>query len=1183
MTGQGPTQDFEWLKQTRFYWDVSKNDCLISITDVDFNYQYEYLGCKERLVITPLTDRCYVSLAQAIGLHLGGAPAGPAGTGKTETVKDMGRTLGIFVIVVNCSDQQRFSDMAKIFKGLCQAGLWGCFDEFNRIELPVLSVVAQQVLSITHARKGLAPQFLFPGDSQPINLKPSVHYAITMNPGYQGRQELPENLKNLFRGVVMVVPDREIIMKVKLCSSGYQEFVELAKKFNVLYRLCEQQLSAQKHYDWGLRNILSVLRTAGKTKRDNPEESEAYLLMSTLRSMNLSKLIASDVPLFLSLLQDIFPNTPFSASGSNQHGNRDPLTSFLHQALDSSPFVGSSSFDAKVRQLYEIYLVRHGIAIVGGAATGKSTISRVLKETLALKTATIHKEIRMNPKAIRVEELFGETDLMSGEWIDGVFGSIWSKFNQRARKEFIWIVCDAPVDAIWIESLNTLLDDNKILTLANGDRIPMSDNVKLLFETEDLRNASPATVSRLGILYVSNVDVSWRPVLEAWIQKQTHQDNGLKTRLYHSIFNRFFNLKEKTVEEKNDREESEVKHQEEEEEEEGHSRDLLDFIHQSCHLVLPLPDVSMIENMLRLISELLIDVDLVLDEDSLAIELERLILFAITWSIGSLLSSKDRLRFNDFLRSKSADGFPSVSSSKREQIHDQHGYVDGDEEERRGEFGEGRQQSLSIFDTSLNMDSMDWEPWFVPEWIPDASIQSLSFHDLLIPTMESQRMCYLLATMKQGRHPSLITGEAGTSKTTTTMMFSESFDPSMHYLKHIHFSSITTPYYVQKTLETELEKRGGKSFGPSNGRKMMFFLDDVSLPQKNEWGDKPTLELCRQLIETKTLCFLEKDRRGDFKHIEDVLYIAAMSHPKGMDDSIPTRLLRHFFILNLETPSDGTIQGIFGSILHKKFIEGQTISKPLIQLLGKLPIVTAKLWHWMREHMLPSPSKFHYIFTLKDISRVFEGFYRSTFDEIMKEEGKSIVHLWRHECTRTFADKLINEEDKQIFQNQLNEVTKMLTFRTVQLSTGNTGNQTKQHELDQGSMELEHKEEDDNDGDDGDDRGNVQSSKKADMKGSKQSISDKKLKAKKGSSKKKRPSSRSNTRSTKGSSGLDAGSSSDVKIPIVEFTEEDVQELPLFVDFMRDDVYDEDGLLIEEAPKVYERVVFLDVLSTRVE
>lgn len=136
---------FLWQQQLRFYWTPSSLDTDIRICDFKTKYFYEWIGNTGRLVITPLTDRCYVTLTMGLRLFLGGAPAGPAGTGKTETTKDLARALALPCYVFNCSDQMNYKTMADIFRGLAQTGSWGCFDEFNRISIEVLSVVATQV------------------------------------------------------------------------------------------------------------------------------------------------------------------------------------------------------------------------------------------------------------------------------------------------------------------------------------------------------------------------------------------------------------------------------------------------------------------------------------------------------------------------------------------------------------------------------------------------------------------------------------------------------------------------------------------------------------------------------------------------------------------------------------------------------------------------------------------------------------------------------------------------------------------------------------------------------------------------------------------------------------------------------------------------------------------------------
>ncbi|KAG5445317.1 Cytoplasmic dynein 2 heavy chain 1, variant 2 [Clonorchis sinensis] len=550
--GAATTRDWAWQRQLRFYEGSSGRSSSLSaprvcMVDAEFVYTFEYQGNARRLVHTPLTDKCYLTLTQAMRMGLGGNPYGPAGTGKTESVKALGGLMGRQVLVFNCDEGIDVRSMGRILVGIVKCGAWGCFDEFNRLEEAVLSAVSMQIQVIQDGLRSSSSHITLLNRS--ISLDPNSGLFITLNPagkGYGGRQKLPDNLKQLFRPVAMSQPDVDLIAEMILFSEGFRHARLLGRKLVSVFALARQLLSVQQHYDWGLRALKTVLHGAGcllhAHQSNHPDAdpttrgcaTESRMVIRAARTNTLAKLTSADVGRFEALLYDVFPEAELHVS-SSEEPELTMLTEALHAVVEENRMVLVEPQIQKALEVYEQTKQRMGVVLVGPSGCGKSTILRLLRMALAKVGRPLRYHV-FNPKAMLRVQLLGRIDPDTREWTDGVLTYSARCVVKEDSSQSCWIVCDGDIDPEWVESLNSVLDDNRLLTLPNGERIQFGPNVNFLFETHELTQASPATVSRMGVVYVSEESTEPRALVGAWLAQQPEEDRDQLELLINQSF-----------------------------------------------------------------------------------------------------------------------------------------------------------------------------------------------------------------------------------------------------------------------------------------------------------------------------------------------------------------------------------------------------------------------------------------------------------------------------------------------------------------------------------------------------------------------------------------------------------------------------------------------------------------------
>ncbi|XP_031619236.1 LOW QUALITY PROTEIN: dynein heavy chain 7, axonemal [Contarinia nasturtii] len=1007
--------DFDWMGQMRYYFDGNKIEIATLLSR--WLYGFEYIGNKSRMVITPLTDRCYRTIFVALNQHFGLVLQGEAGIGKTEMVKDLAKAIATYCISFNCAHDLDYIVMSKFFKGLAACGSWVCFDNFNHIKSSVLSVVAHYMQTIQMALKSSSKQqnFIIDGTSLLLNRSCAIFTTFSSLKPINCHEKLHDNLKTLFRPISMMLPDLQRIAEIELLSHGYENAKSLGTKIITLFQLCKEQLIAQPHYDFRMRTIKVVLEMSERAKinsaADTEIQNEEAILIEIIRKTIMCTLDDEDLCIFESILSDIFPN---NNKCNNAMSSNSPIHQSIYDACIAQNINATKYFVGKVYELYEMLHIRTGVMVVGDSFSGKTTAYRVLTKALAIleeqQTTTELKEshpvccVIINPKSVTIGQLYGGIDAKSQEWRDGILAINFKHFNNAnvECKRRMWLIFDGPVDTIWMESINSVLDDNRKLCLTSGDVFYLN-NSNLIFEPMDLANASPAIVSRCGVIYMSSSSLGWLPLLESWKAKLPKILEDVNKQEITNLFMRFCPI-------------------------------LLHFIRNEAIEMLPTTDSNLVTSLMNIFECFFDDyydekTTSTLTELDIRAQLEGMFFFSCIWSLGGALNEMSRTSFSELFHGLLLKDFPA-ELYKKFNIPDKMQVA-----ALQKPYIFTIPKVGTVFDYRFICEGKGkWKLWSDEIALAPSLSRDIPVNQIIITTKGTVRIYALLDLLLRHDKATLLVGQIATGKTIYAHDYlAKKIDQHAYVSISMNFTVNTTANQVQEIIMGRLTKRRKGVFGPPLGKKCVIFVDDLSLPD-TENHSQSAVELLRMWMD-HSMWYEQKDF-VPIKLIE-LQIMCAMLSPRFCGRSVSPRFLRHFNIISIDEFDNETLRCIFSKIVLWH-LDARGFSKEFDPCIDEIVLGTLSIYNEVREVLLPTPLKSHYQFNVRDFSRVIHGVLLSVPEAI--EGIDTMRRLWAHEIGRVYGDRLITASDQkwlfericQTVENQLHTAPQELFSRFIE-------------------------------------------------------------------------------------------------------------------------------------------------------
>ncbi|XP_076466964.1 uncharacterized protein LOC143298129 [Babylonia areolata] len=1030
--------DFEWRRSVRCYMHPAEEkppEPMVWILDTAYSYGTEFYGTDCGVALTPVTERCFVTMAMALNQCLGARITGPVGVGKTETIRGLANIFGNFLGVFQCSEAFSPVSIGKICQGMSMDGCWGCFDEGQTLSQEAMSVLMDHVQSIILAARA-KQTFMTLVDGTEIPLKRNVGLFMTTDPTHSmPLASMPNDIAGSFRTISLIKPDLGQILKAKCSALGFRAANILALRLKVLAELVRDQLPQEYHHHFSVSALNGVLKRASqkrrsmrddkmaeKDKREETSRSESAnseapttrlmthggslvkmpgslgmrksgtpnpmtaagkqehaIVAQTIEDIIGPRLTGENLSLFKTILKDCFLGLPDPPSSlvSAKSRSFDMEAAIENKAQDLG-LIAHKPWVARCMQLYNLSQVHHGIIVAGRSGSGKSTCVQTVVEALCLQarggasrqshssskasqsSENVHKLQRVYPLMVdNLDLMFGSLD-QNGDWVDGIVTSAIRKANRN--QSTTWLCLDGPLNAVWADNFNSILSSEKTLHQLNGDKLFLSDNIMVLFETDNLSEASPATVARSGIVHLDQDTVGWKPMARAWLESRSHQevhlDEEAEDKSIEGVLQRAF---QKTLD------------------------PITAFVMQEAKPRLHLSEVGMFRTCLGLLSAMLADNIEIGGE----LHIERLFLFCLIWTFGGLLDAADRKAFSDLLK--------TLSTALPDDDRD-----------------------ICVFDYYVD-ESGEWDPWHsrVPEAVYTDNQDILG--EVFIDTIDTIRSRILMEFAAASGQNVLLVGPHGSGKTALINTFIDVQDPQTSICKRLVFSGASTAGQLQQFVESNIYHRQGFVYGAKENKKLKVFIDDINLPETNPSGVQRCNELLRQLLDDRVLCTLQKPFES--RTVEGLTVFSAMAltdYPAIANRELSERLLRHFAVFSLPPTHDEPLKSVVNGILEANMTQQESPGLDL-DLHNALVNMSCDMLTAAQSVLRPTPmpGRYHYLFTLKDISKCFQCLRRLA-DESKADEG-TVIAMWRHEMTRIMRDRLSRSTDLLWFDDKLDQ------------------------------------------------------------------------------------------------------------------------------------------------------------------